>query len=139
MKKNKEKRYKLELSESQLHLVAYCVEDLHRFMSGQMELFNCTSMLDNCLEVQDKLQECYQLVVPDLYNRYHYGASYPWSGGNCPNKRQHKFLAESYYLYREIYHQLTIQERSDDWSVYNSETLRCKESGSPIKLTLIIE
>lgn len=42
-----EQKYILTVTESQLSLIADCVEDLSRFMAGQMELWNATSRLDN--------------------------------------------------------------------------------------------
>ena len=44
------------------------------------------------------------------------------------------------YLYREIYHQLTIdaaKHKDMDWNVYIDETLTCDESGEPIKVERI--
>lgn len=51
-----------------------------------------------------------------------------------------KDIAETYYLYREIYHQLTLEaaKGSDmSWNVYLGETLTCSESGEPIKVERI--
>lgn len=127
-----EKKYRLILNEHQLRLISKCVEDCHRFAGGQVELANTTCMLDNPLEVQDILKDTYPLVVPELYRQYGINASYGWNGGSCSNERQRKFLAETYYIYREILHQLTIRDDKDDWSVYNGSTLRCAESGEPI-------
>lgn len=134
MAKKKEKRYRIEVSESQLRMIASCVEDIHRFMGGQMELHNCTSMLDNMHEVHEKLREVYPLVVPELASGYGYGAAYGWNGGSCPNKSQRKFLAASYYLYREILHFFACQRTDDVWNVYRSSTLTCEDSGEPIKI-----
>ena len=36
----KEKKYRITLTEHQLMLIANCVEDCHRFASGQTELAN---------------------------------------------------------------------------------------------------
>lgn len=135
-----EPRYSIELTESQLALLARCTEDVCRFMSGQMDLFNSTVLLLDSRAVQDKLRECYPLVVPDLMRKYGVNASYGWSGGSCPNEAQRKFIAQTYYLYREIYHQLEINRetpatRSVYQSVYQSETLRCADSGEPITIT----
>lgn len=130
MNNKNEKQYRITVSESQLRMIAHCVEDCHRFMAGQVELHNCTSMLDNMNEVQDTLQEVYQYVVPDLKKRYGFGASYAWSGSSCPNELQRKFIAASYYLYREIKHFDAVNRDID--SVYRNETLRCEDSGMPI-------
>jgi hypothetical protein len=130
-----EPRYRIELTESQLALLARCVEDINRFMCGQMDLFNATVLLDNSREVQDKLRTCYPFVVPELYQKYGVNASYGWNGGRCPNDAQRKFIAQTYYLYREIYHQLEVNAPIHGYTVYQSETLRCDNSGEPIKIT----
>ena len=132
--KKTEKKYRLTLNERQLRLISQCVEDCHRFAGGQVELENTTCMLDNHIEIQEKLKEAYPLVVPQLYRQYGRNASYGWNGGSCPNSFQKKFLAETYYIYREILHQLTIRNDKDDWSVYNGSTLRCADSGEPITI-----
>ena len=75
--------------------------------------------------LQDGLDELKAIVTPDIHDGY-----YEWSGAGCGNEIQRKFLSESYYLYREIYHHLVNPE--DTWSVYNGETLRCADSGEPI-------
>ena len=135
--KKKEKKWRIELTEHQLMLIAKCVEDCHRFIGGQMELSNSTSCLTHHLELSEELGKLQPLVTPRLGR----GASYGWSGGSCPNEDQRKFLAETYYLYREIYHQLTLDEAKDKgmcWNVYLYETLTCKESGEPIKVERIV-
>ena len=134
MAKKKEKRYRIEVSESQLRMIANCVEDCHRFMGGQVELSNCTSMLDNMHEVHEKLEEVYPLVVPELARNHGRGASYAWNGSSCPNTHQRKFIAASYYLYREILHFFACQRKDNDWDVYKSGTLTCEDSGETIKI-----
>ena len=137
MKQNiKENKWRIELTEHQLNLIARCVEDCHRFIGGQMELSNSTSCLTHHLELSEELGKLQQFVAPNLGR----GASYGWSGGSCPNENQRKFLAETYYLYREIYHQLTIEAAKHKdmwWNVYLGETLTCGESGEPIKVERI--
>lgn len=61
------------------------------------------------------------------------GMNYDWAGNNCPNKYQRNMIAQTYYLYREMLHKYTIANRHKN--VYSSETLRCKDSGEPIKIT----
>ena len=56
-------KYQIELNEEQLYLIAHCVEDIHRFMGGQTELSNCTSSLDECRELRNKLRELQPLVI----------------------------------------------------------------------------
>ena len=117
-------------------LLAKCVEDCHRFIGGQMELSNSTSCLTRRQVLCEELGKLQPLVTPLLRG----GASYGWNGGSCPDDNQQKFLAETYYLYREIYHQLTIEEAKHKdmwWNVYLGETLTCNESGEPIKVERI--
>ena len=132
----KENKWRIELTEHQLRLMAQCVEDCHRFIGGQMELSNSTACLTHHLDLSKELDKLQPLVTPNLGR----GASYGWSGGSCPNENQRKFLAETYYLYREIYHQMTIEaakHTDKSWNVYLGETLTCNESGEPIKVERI--
>ena len=132
----KEKKWRIELNEHQLRLIANCVEDCHRFIGGQMELSNSTACLKHYRELSRELDKLQPLVTPELGR----GASYGWDGGHCTNKFQRKFIAETYYLYREIYHQLTLEtaKHKDMWlNVYLGETLTCSESGEPIKVERI--
>ena len=132
----KEKKLRIELTEHQLRLMAQCVEDCHRFIGGQMELSNSTSCLTRRQVLCEELSKLQPFVTPQLGR----GASYGWNGGSCPNKNQRKFLAETYYLYREIYHQLTLESakhKDMGWNVYLGETLTCNESGEPIKVERI--
>lgn len=132
----KEKKWRIELTEHQLNLMAQCVEDCHRFIGGQMEMNNSTSCLKRRLVLCEQLSYLQPLVTPLLER----GASYGWNGGSCPDKNQRKFIAETYYLYREIYHQITLDKAKYEdmgWNVYIDETLTCKDSGEPIKVERI--
>ena len=129
----KEKRYRITVSESQLRMIADCVEDCHRFMAGQTELQNCTSILDLQHEVQDELKKIQHLVTPHIG----LGSYYKWSGGNCPNEHQRKFIAASYYLYRELRHFDAVNRGVDN--VYRSPTLTCEDSGMPIVIEEVKE
>ena len=134
----KEKKWRIELTEHQLRLLANCVEDCHRFIAGQMELSNSTACLylEHCRSLRTNLNELQPFVTPWLGRNENYG----WDGRYCPNEHQRKFIAETYYLYREIYHQLTLEaakHKDMDWNVYLGETLTCDESGEPIKVERI--
>ena len=131
-----EKKWRIELNEHQLRLIANCVEDCHRFICGQMELSNSTACLKHGRHLGEELSTLQAFVTPLLER----GASYGWNGGSCPNDNQRKFIAETYYLYREIYHQLTLEaakHKDMGWNVYLGETLTCAESGEPIKVERI--
>ena len=132
----KEKKWRIELTEHQLRLIANCVEDCHRFIGGQMEPSNSTACLEHHLELSEELGKLQPLVTPNLGR----GASYGWNGGSCPNYNQRRFLAETYYLYREIYHKITLDVAKYvdmNWNVYLGDTLTCNESGEPIKVERI--
>ena len=132
----KEKKWRIELTEHQLRLIANCVEDCHRFIGGQMELSNSTACLKHGRHLGEELSTLQAFVTPLLER----GASYGWNGGSCPDKNQRKFIAETYYLYREIYHQLTLEaakHKDMGWNVYLGGTLTCSESGEPIKVERI--
>ena len=132
----KEKKWRIELNEKQLRLIANCVEDCHRFIAGQMELNNSTACLKYNRILREKLRTLQPFVTPLLER----GEDYGWDGGYCPYDYQRKFIAETYYLYREIYHQITLEDAKHKdicWNVYLGETLTCKESGEPIKVERI--
>ena len=131
-----EKKWQIEPTEHQLLLMAQCVEDCHRFICGQMGLSNSTACLKHYRELSEELDKLQPLVTPELGR----GAAYSWDGGHCTNKFQRKFIAETYYLYREIYHQLTLdaaKHKDMGYNVYLGETLTCSESGEPIKVERI--
>lgn len=128
-----EQKYTLTVTESQLRLIADCVEDLSRFMGGQMELWNTTTRLDNFIELKERLDDLHSLVTPDIPRN----ASYGWNGGGCSNKHQEEFIAKTYATYREIRHKMRILNREPedyDYCVYDSPTLTCKLGGELPKI-----
>ena len=127
-----ENKYQLTVTETQLRLIAECVEDCHRFMTGQYELHHMTSRLDNYHELQDELRKLKPLVTPALADC---GSCYDWCGTHCPNPAQRKFIAQTYPIYREIIHFLTVQRGVEN--AYSSETLTCEEGGEPVQIVKI--
>lgn len=126
--KSAEQKYTLTVTESQLRLIADCVEDMSRFMGGQMELWNATSRLDNFVELKERLNDLHSLVTPDLPCN----ASYGWNGGRCPNKNQEEFIAKTYAIYREIRHRLRVLTKDpndENYNVYDSPALTCELGG----------
>lgn len=121
-----ERRYTIEVTEHQLHLISECVEDCHRFMTGQYELSHMTSRLDRGRELRNELRNLKPLITPDTPDPR---SSYNWSGSYCPNEHQRKFIAETYCIYREILHFLALESHNYE-SVYASPTLTCTEGGS---------
>lgn len=123
-----DRKFQVTVNEHQLNLIAHCLEDISRFLGGQMELWNATSNLDNYRQLADKLEELKPLVTPELERN----ASYGWTGSDCPNERQKKLIAETYYLYRTMLYALHKDDES--WSVYTSPALRCEDSGEVIEI-----
>lgn len=62
----KENKWRIELTEHQLKLIANCVEDCHRFIGGQMELSNSTVCLERYFELKEELERLKQFVTPQL-------------------------------------------------------------------------
>lgn len=123
------RHYTITLNEEQLMLISNCVEDIHRFLCGQMEMSNTTSVLTRYKPVRDILKEIKPFVAPCLWA----GQSYDWSGNGCHNESQRKMIARTYYLYREMLHQYNLANNYQN--VYSSPTIRCEDSGEPIKIT----
>lgn len=128
----KSKKYTITCTEEQLRMIANAVEDWHRFLAGQCELTNATSMLENYHALCEVLNmRVRPLVVPKLYGR---GASYCWDGRSCPNVHQRKAIAMSYGIYRQILHFFATQRPSNSWDVYQSPTLTCEAQGGLIEI-----
>lgn len=134
---SKEKRYRIELSEHQLRLIAKCVEDHHRFASGDVGLHNLSRdlSLDYKLKTFMKTYVKHQ-VVPELKSN----EEYDWAGNGCEDEIRREFIQETYYLYHEIFHQLALDEKRRGCpfgTIYLRETLRCEGSGPEIKVERI--
>lgn len=123
------RKYTITLNEEQLMLISNCIEDIHRFLSGQTELWNTINRVVICKELTRRMNELQPLITPGLKR----GSSYGWNGANCPNDDQRKLIAQTYYLYREMLHQYNLA--NDIHNVYSSPTPRCADSGEPIKIT----
>ena len=135
---SKERKWRLTLTESQLRLISQCIEDCSRFAAGQTELGNTICYLRNSTSARDVLRTVKPIVTPEL----ELNASYGWNGGNCPRRLQRGFIAKTYYIYREILHRITEERHKEEdmsWNVYLGETLRCTDSGDPIKLEVVNE
>ena len=78
----KEKKWRIELNEHQLRLIAGWVEDWRRFVCGEMELSNSTACLKHYRELSEELYKLLPLVTPELGR----GAAYSWDGVTCPDK-----------------------------------------------------
>lgn len=126
--KKKEKLYRMTLTQRQLMLISYCVEDCHRFACGQTELWTTTSYIHNGKKIRDYLKTLEQTVTRSDQKGLHFS----WNGSGCSDLIQRKFIAETYPIYREIIHFFARNE--PDWNVYKSPTLTCEKGGKPPKI-----
>lgn len=113
------RKYKIELSEEQMRLIANCLEDISRFSSGQCELrYTIKEMLKELpFEEQIKrrnnaeilLKEVKRILLPELYEN------------ESKSYNNNEFIGNTYQIYRSILHQFA---KDDDWNnVYSSSTL----------------
>ena len=126
------KKYRIELSEQQMRLIAYCLEDVSRFASGQWELRYTTKEMLRELpledqikgrgEVEDLLKQVKRVLLPDMHDN----SSKGYNGND--------FIGNTYQIYRTILHQLA---KDNDWNnVYSSPALPSGNMGS-IKIELL--
>lgn len=113
------KKYRVTLTEKQLMLIANCVEDCHRFACGETEMWNTVQLMNANKELRAKMRELHDFAVPELSVHQYYD----WAGNGCKSKRQKKFIAQTYAIYREILHKVVND------GVFISPTLRCEEGG----------
>lgn len=133
MSKRLERIYTVELTETQMHLIASCVEDIHRLAAGGAELYNTMlSLLAECDDqcekrdaIEDLLKKVKRIVYPDLSP----GARYSYHGKGAPHRSQQNFIANTYQIYRELYHFSAVANGYRD--VYASETLPGGSIGRP--------
>jgi hypothetical protein len=113
------RKYKIELSEEQMRLVSFCLEDVSRFAGGQSEMrYTIEQMLrglpfDEQMkrrdEVEGLLKQVKRILLPDL----------PDNGSKGYNGSE--FIGNTYQIYRTILHQLAID---NNWNnVYSSSSL----------------
>lgn len=116
------KKYRIELTKKQLRLIAMCVEDCHRFAAGQTEMNNTTSLFVRGL--RDKLAKLRDYISPC-----------DWAGNGAADDWQRRFVAETYPIYREIYHHFATEAGKNN--AYSYPTLRCELGGEPPVITTI--
>lgn len=113
------KKYRIELSEQQMSLIAQCLEDVSRFASGQCEMrFTIEEMLrglpfDEKMkrrnEVEVLLKQVKRVLLPD----------YPDNASKGYDESE--FIGNTYQIYRTILYQLA---KDNNWdNVYSSPAL----------------
>lgn len=120
------KKYTIELSEEQMRLVSFCLEDVSRFASGQWEMrYTIEEMLrglpfDEQMkrrdEVEELLKQVKRILLPELPDN----ASKGYNGS--------EFIGNTYQIYRTILHKLAID---NNWNnVYSSPSLPSGNMGT---------
>ncbi|NRA78913.1 MAG: hypothetical protein HRU18_11945 [Pseudoalteromonas sp.] len=120
------KKYRIELSEEQMRLIASCLEDVSRLASGQWEMkYTVEEMVrglpfDEQIKRRDlaeeHLKQAKKVLLPEL----------PDNGSKGYNGTE--FIGNTYQIYRTILHQLAIDY---DWNnVYSSEALPSGSMGT---------
>lgn len=119
-------KYKIELSEQKIRLVAQCLEDISRFASGQHELRNTIESIIQDLPFEEgmrrrdkateNLKKAKQILLPELHDNASYGYN------------STTFIGDTYQIYRTILHQLAID---NNWNnVYSYPALPSGNLGS---------
>lgn len=120
------KKYTIELTENQMHLIANCLEDLSRFAGGQWELRYTIDEMLRDLPFDEKmkrhndashlLKQVKRILLPELPDNANKG----YDGS--------EFIGNTYQIYRTILHQFAID---NDWNnVYSSEPLPSGNMGT---------
>lgn len=113
------KKYRIELSEDQMRLVANCLEDVSRFASGQWELrYTIEEMVrglpfDEQMKRRDQVEELLKQTKRVLLPDFPDNASKGYNGS--------EFIGNVYQIYRTILYQLA---KDNNWdNVYSSPAL----------------
>jgi hypothetical protein len=125
-------KYKIELTEEQMSLIAQCLEDVSRFASGQWEMQNTIGAMVKDLsfeeqikrrdEAEELLRQAKNLLLPDMLDN----SSSGYNGT--------EFIGNTYQIYRTILHQFA---KDKDWNnVYSSPALSSGNLGT-IKIEAI--
>jgi len=120
------KKYTIELSEEQMRLVSFCLEDLSRFASGQWELRYTIEEILRGLpfdeqmkrrdEVEELLKQVKRILLPELTDDESKG----YNGS--------EFIGNTYQIYRTILHKLAVD---NNWNnVYSSPSLPSGSMGT---------
>jgi len=126
------KKYRIELSEEQMRLIANCLEDLSRFAAGQWQLrYTVEEMLrglpfDEQMKRRDEAEELLKQSKRVLLPKLGDNASKGYNGSD--------FIGNTYQIYRTILYRLAIDNNWDN--VYSYPALASGTLGS-IKVELI--
>lgn len=120
------KKYRIELSEQQMSLIAQCLEDVSRFASGQWEMQNTIEAMVKGLpfeeqikrrdEAEEFLRQAKRVLLPELQDN----SSKGYNGS--------EFIGNTYQIYRTILYQLA---KDNGWdNVYSYPALQSGTLGT---------
>lgn len=120
------KKYKIELSEDQMRLIADCMDDVSRFASGQWQLRQTIEAMVEGLpfdeqikrrdEAEELLRQAKRVLLPDFADNESYRYNSTEFIGNC------------YQISRTILYQLAMDNNWDN--VYSSPALSSGTMGT---------
>lgn len=113
------KKYKIELTEEQMRLIAQCLEDISRFAMGQWSMDNTIEKILDGLPFETKIErrntaeEFLKLAKRTLLPELSDNANKGYNGS--------EFIGNTYQIYRTILYKLAID---NNWNnVYSSSPL----------------
>ena len=112
-------KYKIELSEEQMSLIAQCLEDVSRFASGQWQMQNTLEAMVKGLpfdeqirrrdQAEEVLRQAKKVLLPEI------------SDNSSKGYNGTEFIGNTYQIYRTILHQFA---KDNNWeNVYSSPAL----------------
>lgn len=114
-----EEKYKIELSEEQLRLVADCLEDCSRFASGQLELSKTLTAVYKELDFEEYIQRRDEADI--LLSRLKEVLFPELSRNGSKGYDGSEFIGNTYQIYRTILYTLATDK---NWNnVYSSPAL----------------
>lgn len=112
-------KYRIELSEEQMSVIAQCLEDVSRFASGQWNMQNTIEAMVKGLpfeeqikrrdEAEELLRQTKKILLPEISDN----SSKGYNGTD--------FIGNTYQIYRTILHQFAKDKNWDN--VYSSSAL----------------
>jgi hypothetical protein len=119
-------KYRIEVTEEQMRLIADCLEDVSRFASGQCALNHTIEQMNRGLEFDEQMyrrdvaEQLLRTVKRVLLPELHENESKGYNGT--------EFIGNVYQIYRTILHQLATDNKWDN--VYSSPALPSGKMGT---------